>query len=204
MLHAARMVRIDRAVRPCLPMTFPVSSGATLRRRTDPVSFSTTSRFTSSGTSTSAFAIWRTSARISSVSFVICITPPRDAGPEIAVGTDGNCMRGTQRAHGNTPERYRFQMAVEMNIRPGGRLRKREIAAPKGIAGHRLTKVPVERPQRAERPPRWAAFPVFRTAALPNVREPRAAAVLPLSGTSSAIRSPSTCNRRKFVEPERV
>src|SRR5215469_18329552 len=54
---APRMVRIERAVRPCLPMTFPRSLGATFSSRTVTCSPCTIWTETSSGMSTRAFAI---------------------------------------------------------------------------------------------------------------------------------------------------
>ena len=49
MLTAPRMVRMDRAVRPCLPITLPTSLGATRSRRTVLSSRSTASTTTASG-----------------------------------------------------------------------------------------------------------------------------------------------------------
>src|SRR5579863_2721181 len=54
---APRMVRIERAVRPCLPITLPRSLAATRSSRTVTCSPSTTRTATSSGMSTRAFAI---------------------------------------------------------------------------------------------------------------------------------------------------
>src|SRR5581483_9266243 len=54
---APRMVRIERAVRPCLPITFPRSLGATFNSRTVTCSPSTTRTETSSGMSTRALAM---------------------------------------------------------------------------------------------------------------------------------------------------
>src|SRR5579864_855054 len=54
---APRMVRMDRAVRPCFPMTLPRSLGATRSSKTVTCSPSTTCTATSSGMSTRAFAM---------------------------------------------------------------------------------------------------------------------------------------------------
>src|SRR6185437_10572983 len=54
---APRIVRMERAVRPCLPMTFPRSLGATFSSSTVTCSPSTSLTETSCGISTRAFAI---------------------------------------------------------------------------------------------------------------------------------------------------
>src|SRR4051812_3074707 len=65
MLAAPRMVRIDRAVRPCLPMTLPRSLGATRNSSTVLCSPSSALTWTCSGSSTRALAISSTSDRMS-------------------------------------------------------------------------------------------------------------------------------------------
>src|ERR1035437_5216014 len=62
MLTAPRMVRTERAVRPCLPITLPTSCGATLSLRTVFSSRSTDSTATAAGSSTKACAISLTSS----------------------------------------------------------------------------------------------------------------------------------------------
>src|SRR5690242_19030267 len=61
---APRIVRIERAVRPCLPITLPKSFGAT-RSSSTIVSPSTSVTLTCSGSSTSDLAICSTKARMS-------------------------------------------------------------------------------------------------------------------------------------------
>src|SRR5580698_6883447 len=68
MLTAPRIVRTDRAVRPCLPMTLPTSPGATRSLRTVFSSRLTVSTSTASGSSTRARAISRTSSSTASIS----------------------------------------------------------------------------------------------------------------------------------------
>src|SRR5262245_34475176 len=66
---AFRMVRIDFAVRPCLPITRPMSSLATLSSRTDVVSASVSFTSTASGWFTSCFARNKTSSFMGRSSF---------------------------------------------------------------------------------------------------------------------------------------
>src|SRR5208282_4563578 len=68
MLTAPRIVRTDRAVRPCFPMTLPTSCGATLSFRTVFSSRPTASTSTASGSSTRARAISRTSSSTATLS----------------------------------------------------------------------------------------------------------------------------------------
>src|SRR5262249_8668101 len=81
---APRMVRIERAVRPCLPITLPRSLGATRSSRTVTCSPSTTFTATSSGMSTRAFAI----------SSINCFIPPPPK-PILIDGAKSNCRRGS-------------------------------------------------------------------------------------------------------------
>src|SRR5581483_797443 len=71
MLAAARMVRSERAVRPCLPITLPRSLSATRNSRTVSPPSSTASTDTWLGSSTSTLAISSTRARMSPLSPVI-------------------------------------------------------------------------------------------------------------------------------------
>src|SRR5262249_3262552 len=66
---AFRMVRIDFAVRPCLPMTRPMSSLATLSSRTDVVSACVSFTSTASGWFTSCLAKNKTSSFMGRSSF---------------------------------------------------------------------------------------------------------------------------------------
>src|SRR5271155_2162671 len=68
MLTAPRIVRTERAVRPCLPITLPTSCGATFSLRTVFSSRFTVSTATASGSSTSARAISRTRSSTASIS----------------------------------------------------------------------------------------------------------------------------------------
>src|ERR1700723_409483 len=62
MLTAPRIVRTERAVRPCLPITLPTSCGATRSFSTVLSSRSMDSTATAAGSSTSAWAISRSSS----------------------------------------------------------------------------------------------------------------------------------------------
>ena len=66
MLTALKIVRIERAVRPCLPITFPTSEGATFKRRIVFSSRATACTSTACGSSTSALAISITNCCMSS------------------------------------------------------------------------------------------------------------------------------------------
>src|SRR5580658_2844844 len=68
MLTAPRMVRTERAVRPCLPITLPTSWGATRSFSTVFSSRSTESTSTAAGSSTRARAISRTSSSTATIS----------------------------------------------------------------------------------------------------------------------------------------
>src|SRR5579871_3003374 len=75
MLTAPRIVRTERAVRPCLPMTLPTSCGATLSLRTVFSSLPTACTSTASGSSTRARAISRTSSSTATISFWVIYLP---------------------------------------------------------------------------------------------------------------------------------
>src|ERR1035437_10055611 len=84
MLTAPRMVRIERAVRPCLPITLPTSSGATRSLRTVFSSRSTLFTSTAAGSSTRARAISRTSSSTSTISCWVMLLPLTGCVQELA------------------------------------------------------------------------------------------------------------------------
>src|ERR1700691_1180346 len=75
MLTAPRMVRTERAVRPCLPITLPTSCGATRRLSTVFSPRLTASTATAFGSSTRARAISRTNSSTCTVSSWVMILP---------------------------------------------------------------------------------------------------------------------------------
>src|SRR5579864_1780413 len=100
MLAAPRIVRMDFAVRPCLPITLPRSLCATRSSSTVASPSSTGVTLTSAGVSTSAWAICSTKARISpavsaiSPSFSSQLLGPYDfcsRRPEPALSGRGTC-----------------------------------------------------------------------------------------------------------------
>src|SRR5215471_10352360 len=76
---APRIVRMERAVRPCLPITLPKSLGATRSSSTVTCSPATSRTATSSGMSTRAFAMSSTNCFIHPASTNIMVTEPGDA-----------------------------------------------------------------------------------------------------------------------------
>src|SRR5664279_4196573 len=120
MLTAPRIVRTERAVRPCLPITLPTSCGATRSLRTVFSSRSTDSTSTAAGSSTKARAISRTSSSTATISFwVIALAP--DLHPKVgdldlcanSNSTSGSpsvlqrTVNGNDRAHYQGEERER-------------------------------------------------------------------------------------------------
>lgn len=75
MLAAERMVRSERAVRPCFPMTLPTSFGETNKRRTVASFSSSTSIRTASESSTRARATSVINAFISLTPFTFGVSP---------------------------------------------------------------------------------------------------------------------------------
>src|SRR5271167_3208944 len=76
MLAALKMERMERAVRPCFPMTFPKSFAETLNSSTVNSSPSTDRTATCSGSSTSALAIRSTNSRMSPPCSLAMAAPP--------------------------------------------------------------------------------------------------------------------------------
>src|SRR5215831_20212033 len=75
MLTAPRIVRTERAVRPCLPITLPTSCGATRSLRTVFSSRPTDSTSTAAGSSTRARAISQTSSSTATISCWVMHVP---------------------------------------------------------------------------------------------------------------------------------
>src|SRR5205085_4289576 len=151
MLAAARMVRSERAVRPCLPMTLPRSVGATRSSSTVSSGSATTVTETCAGSSTNTLAISSTSVRISPLCSAIKV--PSNMGDPTYKGpaTDGSgsgfaagrgCGLGEQASH--TVRELRalgnpVLDAVALQVNAGG-------AGPRIVRAHNFHEAAVARP----------------------------------------------------------